>query len=111
MADNMTKDQKLQGLQRIASLLLDQQLLALRMAEQQRQTTLDMIASLDRCDPQLDVSLQSAAKAALLYQAWADLRRKDLNTKLQQQTAIVLAKQDSARLAFGKQSVLQSLPK
>lgn len=100
---------KLRALQKIANLMLEQQLAALKLANQQRDDTRRKLADLDQPGNWEDGSIQAAARAAMLYQTWVDVRRRDLNLHLARESVAVLKAQDQARLAFGKDMALQRL--
>ncbi len=104
----MTKA-KLEGLQRLADLVLDQQLLTLRTAQAQREATRTKIAALDHSGDWGTSSLQSNARAEVLYQAWADARRRDLNLLLARQTVAVMTAEDASRTAFGRKTALRAI--
>jgi hypothetical protein len=105
----MTLAKKLGPLQQIADVILDQRLLALRAANAARQDTQKKIASLEVPGCWDACSLQSSAKAEMLYQAWADTRRKDLNLHLAKQTVVKIEAEDAARLAFSRHAALSKL--
>jgi hypothetical protein len=100
---------KLQGLQRIADIMLDQQLSGLRQANAAQDETRGKLLALDPVVDWDGCNLQASAQAATLYQAWADIRRRELNLQLARQTAAVLQAQDAARLAFGRSTALTAL--
>lgn len=105
----MTVSKQLCDLKQLSDLMLDQRLLALRRAQTARVETQDRIAALDLPDFPAGCSLATAAHAALLYQTWAELRRKDLNLTLARQTVTEIEAKDAARTAFSKQRVLTNL--
>jgi hypothetical protein len=105
----MTVSKQLDELRQLSDLMLDQRLLALRGAQAARIETQDRIAALDLPDFADGCALAIAARAALLYQTWADVRRKDLNLTLARQTVAEIEAKDAARTAFSKQRVLASL--
>jgi hypothetical protein len=104
----MTKA-RIDALQQIAALVLDQHLSDLRQANARRDETRRKLAALDQKGGWADCSLQASAKAAMLYQAWADVRRRELNQNLARQTVAVMSAEDASRLAFGRHSVLNAL--
>jgi hypothetical protein len=105
----MTVSSKINALQQIADVMLDQRLLALRAANTARTETEMKIAALEVPGGWEDCSLQAAGRAELLYQAWADARRKDLNLNLARQTVAKMEAEDAARLAFARHTALQKL--
>lgn len=105
----MTTTKKLEPLRQIADVILDQRLLALRAANAARHDTERKIASLEVLGGWDDCALQSSAKAEMLYQAWADVRRRDLNLQLAKQTVTKIEAEDAARLAFSRQTALAKL--
>jgi hypothetical protein len=100
---------KLKALQSIAELILDHQLLKLRSAAAARDDTKVKLAALDPRGNFGDCSIRSSAQAELLYESWADGRRRELNLHLARQTAAVLQAEDHAKFAFGRQIALNRL--
>jgi hypothetical protein len=110
MAQDMKTDKKkLQGLQRVADVMLDHSLLSLRAARLVQEETRAKLLALDRHDADYGCTPQAAARAQMLYDTWADSRRAALNQNLTIQTAAVQTAQDVARQAFGKQNALKRL--
>jgi hypothetical protein len=109
MASNMTIAKRLEGLARIADLVLDQRLQALQRAQQARNATREKIQALDQPWEMDEHALQASVRAAFLYQTWADLRRKDLNLVLAKQTVVVLETEADARLSFSRHAALEQL--
>jgi hypothetical protein len=109
MADHMTLAKQLGALGQIADIMLDQRLLALRVANTARTDTQNKLAALDVAATWQDCSLQSSARAEMLYQSWADARRKELNLNLARQTVTKMQAEEAARLAFSRQTALQKL--
>ena len=105
----MSTLKQLAALGRIADLMLDQRLQVLLRAQDARTATKDRIAALEQPQDLDACSLQASVQAQMLYQAWADMRRKDLNLVLAKQTVKVMEVESDARLAFGKQSALRQL--
>lgn len=105
----MTVLRQLGQLKHVSDLMLDQRLLALRAAQTARVATQDRIAALDMPYFAEGCFIAIAARAALLYEAWADGRRRDLNLILARQTVTEIEAKVDARIAFSKQRVLENL--
>jgi hypothetical protein len=89
--------------------VLDQRLSGLRHAQAQRDETRHRLAALDQPEVWDECSLQSSARAAMLYQAWADARRRELNLNLARQTIKVINAEEASREAFGRQVALKRI--
>lgn len=109
MAGHMKAAKKLEALGRIADAVLDQRLHVLKCAQLARNATKEKILALEQPHDRDTCSLQASARAALLYQAWADIRRKELNLVLARQTVIAMETEADARLAFSRHSALRQL--
>ena len=83
----------------------------LQDAAEKRAQSLQQIAALDRPEAAANLPPVAASLVALRYQAWADLRRRELNLVLARQTAEWIAAQEAARTAFGKAEALRGLAK
>lgn len=105
----MSRHSDLQRLQSIAGLIRDARLEALRRATQARGQTLDRLEALKT--PPADSQLHPAAAgmARVSYEAWADVRRRDLMRILARQTAELAEAEMAAHEAFGRASVLGKL--
>jgi hypothetical protein len=100
---------KLAALLRIADLVLDQRLAALRSATAKRDDIQRKLAALERTADWTDCNLQASARAEILYQTWADARRRDLNQNLARQMVAVVQAEDASRTAFGRHTALQAI--
>jgi hypothetical protein len=109
MEGHMTVAAQLAALRQLTDLMLDQRLLDLRKAQQAQQETRGLIAALDQISQAADCALPAAARAELLYQSWAEARRKDLNLTLARQSVTEIEARAAASVAFGKQRVVSGL--
>jgi hypothetical protein len=105
----MDKIKKLADLEALTRMTLDHRLAALRRAKAEKRATTDMINALDLPYTETDLPLAAAQHAEMMYQAWADQRRMQLNLQLARQSVIVLHAEADARQAFGKNNVLAAL--
>jgi hypothetical protein len=107
----MKSDGRIVGLARITGLIMDQHLAALRAKKSAQMETRGHIAALDQRVEAEDVALAAAAQVGLRYAAWADRRKAALNVTLARQTVAVLAAEDTARVAFARNAVMEKLAK
>lgn len=108
----MSAPKQLAQLQSLAQMILDAELAQLRTVARARSETLAHLSDLKTPDVQMDDQMGVAeVKATLAYQLWADQRRAELNVTLARQTAQWMDRRDTARYAFGKADVLNTLAK
>lgn len=100
--------QALPHLARIADLLRDQKLEALRVAAARIAATEALIAGL-AVPAAADLPVLAEARAALRYEAWAERRRRELATVLQAEKAELRKRQADAAQAFGRAQVIGRL--
>lgn len=105
----MSRPSDLARLQTLAALVRDHRLSLLHEAATRCSQSRMQIAALDRDSKDPDLSVVAAGLVGLRYQAWADVRRGELNTVLARQTADWLAARDEARLAFGRAGALEAM--
>ena len=105
----MSRIEEITKLQRLAELMLDHRLAALREAASAKAQSEATLAGLSA--PEAVEGLQGAAGAlaALQYQRWAEARRTELNACLARQTRAWLDARDLAKEAFGKAEALRGL--
>lgn len=103
------KKEDLEKLSHLGRMVLDLGLARLQQAKAAREETLRQIAALQAGIVDEGISEIAAHQAALRYQAWADLRRRELNLILARQTVAQLTAEDEARLALGRVDVLQRI--
>lgn len=99
---------------RVQSAVLEARLASLRAAAAARDETHAALNRLNdagalRGDGSANLTGAAAEMQMLVYQRWADARRAELNSRLAGQTAQLLAAQDAARLAFGRDQALGRL--
>jgi hypothetical protein len=106
----MSRAKDIARLETLAALVRDHRLASLRAAAAQCEQSRMQIAALAREEtPDADLPAVAASLVALRYQAWADVRRGELNTVLARQTALFLAARDEARSAFGRAEALRRI--
>lgn len=105
----MTKAKDLVSLSKISQLILDVKLAGLHSAAKKRQHSLDLLAQINRPVPLNDLSVVIAHQMELRYQAWAELRRGEINLVLARQTADLLAAREDAGQAFGRNQAVNAL--
>lgn len=105
----MTVEKRLASLGQITGIILDQRLMVLQAAQTARAATKTKIAALDRAQAPNDLSFAATERAQLLYHAWADRRRSQLNQTLAQQTVVAMECESAAREAFSRNAVLSGL--
>lgn len=105
----MTDWRALDRLCEISALIRDVKLGDLDRVRQARDANLARLATLNtpRADP--DLAPVAAHQADLRYQAWADVRRAELNIAIAGQTATLEEAKDAARAALGRHDVLTTL--
>ncbi len=106
----MSKDAPLARLSTISALILDGRLSELRRCAAARDETITQIAGLQQDSAHCDEFEGAAAQlAALNYQRWAEVRRRELNQNLARQTAAWIDATEAARTAFGRNEALKTL--
>jgi hypothetical protein len=100
---------RITAIAQINELALDQRLSALKAARMARTTTQARIAALDVTEFETGCSVMATAQVALLYQAWSEDRRTQLNLQLARQKVAELEADTAARTAFSKKIALQGL--
>jgi hypothetical protein len=101
--------QKLDGLQKLAQMVLDAQLAELRAIARARETCLAQLADLNRPFPEGDLHPMVVAEAELRFQRWADLRRAEINQILARKNVELEEARGAAGLAFGRAQALARL--
>ncbi|WP_151718876.1 hypothetical protein [Gemmobacter serpentinus] len=104
----MKPDEMLGQLARLAGMIQDQRLEALRRAQVRQQAITAQLEALD-APSACDLSPIHTRQAELLYGQWVDARRQILHQQLDQQGLVCREALAAARLAFGKTQVLQQL--
>jgi hypothetical protein len=108
--ENAMKDAaRITAIAQVNELALDQRLLALKAARTARTSTQARIAALEMTDYDTGCLVMATAQVALLYQAWSEDRRKQLNLLLARQTVTEIEADTAARTAFSKKIALQGL--
>lgn len=102
----MKRATEIDRLEGLARLVLDLRLADLSRVARQRQECLDRLAALEPAAAE-DLDPVSAARALLLYQAWADGRRAEINGTLARLTADWAQKSAAARTAFARTEALR----
>jgi hypothetical protein len=105
----MKRAEQIRMLANLAQTVLDRQMADLRKAAAARAQTVDRLESLCIAPDAGTLPDVATARARVRYEAWADLRRRELNLVLARQTVAVLAAEDAAREAFGRRDVLRRL--
>lgn len=105
----MNRANEIARLKELAALARDDRLTHLREAARRREQSLMQIAALERDGQDVDLAPVAAGLVALRYQAWADVRRSELNVVLARQTADWLSARDEARIAFGRCEALHGV--
>ncbi len=105
----MTRKEQLKQLAIISNLILDARLAALHVAAREKAESQRRLDDLDPKSWQNDLPLAAAAQAQSIYQAWVDVRRRDINHALAQQTAKWSEARDIARHAFGHTEALRMI--
>lgn len=100
--------QRLFHLARIADLLRDQKLEALRAATARVAATEALIAGL-AVQAAADLPALAEAKAALRYEGWAERRRRELAAILRAEQTELRKRQADAAQAFGRAQVIGRL--
>jgi hypothetical protein len=104
----MNQKAKLARLEQISRLLRDIGLSKLQQTALERQKSLDALARLDGVTSGGADGLLEA-NVRLRYERWADMRRRDINLQLAEQTAKWLDAKRAARHDFGRYESLQKL--
>ena len=95
-------------LQAIAGLIRDLRLAELRQAQAARQQAQAQLDHLNRT-PLIAADDLAAQRAALLYQGWAETRRKEIAVVLARQDAACAKARAAAAQAVGKAQVIDTL--
>lgn len=104
----MKKHVQIARLQEISNLILDRRLATLRYLAAKRNASLQHLQDLTPKEAgTLDPIPQ--ARSALRYEAWADVRRSEINLALARQTADWLDAKKNAEVAFGQVEVLNRI--
>lgn len=104
----MTRRSDLARLQALAEMVETLRMSEMRAAAAACAQTRDRMRDLE-AGPAPDLPPIAAARAALLYDRWADARRAELNMVLARQTVALSEAQDAARLAFGRARALEAV--
>ncbi|MCU0826420.1 MAG: hypothetical protein MUE52_03205 [Tabrizicola sp.] len=105
----MSRAKDILRLQDLAALVRDHQLAQLRDAAARCEQSKMQISALEREPADVGTDLVAAGLIELRYQAWADVRRSELNAVLARQTADWLAAREEARTAFGRSEALRAV--
>lgn len=105
----VNRSQRLSRLATITRLVLDHRLAELRQAEAARTASVAQLSALSAPFPPADLPIVAAHRADLLWQQWADARRRDLNPLLARQTARWLEARAAAQTAIARDNVLAGL--
>jgi hypothetical protein len=97
------------ALAQINEVALDQRLTALKAARTAKFSTQARIAALEVTDFETGCSLLATAQVELLYQAWCEDRRKQLNLLLARQTVTEIEADAAARAVFSRKIALHGL--
>jgi hypothetical protein len=105
----MTSAKDLSRLSELGQLMLDHRLGHLRSTARQLEQSRMRLQALNRAADPSDLEPVFAAKVALGYERWADLRRAELNLVIARQTAAWLEARDDAKTAFGRVRALEGV--
>jgi hypothetical protein len=103
----MSKTKDMARLAELSQMIFDAKLAELSRAAAARSQSLSRLA--DLATPPPPAENVTEARAALLYQKWADARRAEINRALARQTAQWLEAKADAATAFGRADVLARL--
>jgi hypothetical protein len=107
----MTTARDLARLAELAQLMLDHRLCQLRAAASELDRSRMQLQALSASSPPADLPLVTAARAELVYDRWAEVRRADLNLVIARQTAEMIEARSEAGTAFGRLQALNGLAK
>jgi hypothetical protein len=105
----MSRVKDISRLQDLAALVRDHQLAQLRDAAARCEQSKMQISALEREPSDTGLDPVGAGLVGLRYQAWADVRRSELNAVLARQTADWLAVREEAKTAFGRAEALRAV--
>lgn len=105
----MSKAEDMSRLVELAHLMLDHRLGRLRTSADRLEQSRMQLGAINRIAEPADLDPVIAAKVALGYDRWADVRRAELNLVIARQTATWLGAQGEARTAFGRVQALQGV--
>lgn len=105
----MSKTKDLPRLAELAQLMLDHRLGMLRQSADALDQSRMQIAAINRGAEPADLDPLTAARIALSYDRWADVRRAELNLVIARQSAAWHEARSDAQTAFGRVQALQGL--
>ena len=107
----MAGPKQIDPLLRLTGMVLDARLSRLRKVAAARNASIAALAALAEKGAPAPYGLSpvAAAQAEMRYQAWADRRRAEINTRLARQTAEWMEARSSAATAFGRSEALSAL--
>jgi hypothetical protein len=105
----MSSTRDLPRLAELAQLMLDHRLGYLRKSVEDLEQSRTRLGALNRAADPGDLDPVVAAKVALGYERWADVRRADLNLIIARQTAAWLEARGQAQTAFGRVQALKGV--
>lgn len=104
----MKQNDKLSKLVRIAGMLRDKRMHALKCASAERNRTRSLLQNLAHGKPEEPQTI-AEAQATLRYNRWADVRRAEINVVLAAKTAEWLQARSDAERALGQAEVLKKI--
>lgn len=104
----MHNRKKLDQLNTLSKLILDQRLAKLQARAAERNASLQRLQNLTYAAVEQSDQIE-LARAVLRYERWADERRSDINIALASQTAHWMEARQAAVIAFGRAHVLKCI--
>lgn len=105
----MSKAKDLPRLAELAQLMLDHRLGQLRQSAEALDQSRMQLAAINQAADPAGLDPVTAARVALGYDRWADVRRAELNLVIARQSAAWHEARNDAQTAFGRVQALQGL--